>query len=427
MKSVRKSPAGYKQFFKILAFFLFSLAVGIGVGYLLITYLNFDIVHRKGTTSTKVLLSEQNVIAKAEKLPFLPDTIIKNVIIFIGDGMGLNQITATRYRYHGPYGRLNMERMPVTGLVSTFAAGDALITDSGAGGTALSTGYKTGIGMVGVDQHGESRTSIMEAMKRDGYKTGLITTSDITDATPGAFSSHVSSRKMKLEIVRQLIESKVNVLVSGGETYHGQELEGEERISVIDFAEDVGYKVVNEEDAFFSADHEYVLALFEGMASDKLGDQIFFNEEAPTLAESTQKAISLLQSRAKGFILVVEEEGVDSGSHINRIDFVTSHLKNLDDAVNVGLEFALKDRQTLVLVVADHETGGLTLVKDNSSKETIGVRWSTDGHTGQPVPLFAFGPHAVAFTGLWDNTDFSRIIAELIGLHDFPEEDKGDN
>src|SRR5690606_900868 len=132
---------------------------------------------------------------------------------------------------------------------------------------------------------------------------------------------------------------------------------------LIDFATDKGYKVVHKENEFYEAEDEHILALFEGMASDKLGDKIVFNEEAPTLAEGTDKAIKLLHNQAKqnktGFFLMVEEEGVDSGSHINRIDFVTSHLKNLDDAIEVALDFAVKDRETLVLVLADHETGGL--------------------------------------------------------------------
>ena len=335
--------------------------------------------------------------------------------------MGLGQITATRYRYYGPNGRLNMERMPVTGLVNTFAAGDQLVTDSGAGATALATGHKTDIGMIGVTPDGQKHKSIMKVLQERGFSTGLVTTSDITDATPAAFSSHVSSRKKKQKIVKQLIDSKVNLLVSGGEAYHGKELEGRDRISVINYAQDNGYHVPLEKQEFLNSKEENILALFEGMASDKLDDAVRFNENTPTLSECTNKAIDFLNRKSSGFFLMVEEEGIDSGSHINRIDFVTSHLKNFDDAVAIALDFAMENRETLVLVLADHETGGLTLVKDNSTSDQIGVRWSTDGHTGQPVPLFAFGPHADAFTGVLDNTDVPKIIARLMGIHDFPQ------
>src|SRR5690606_26954819 len=133
---------------KLFGFFMFSLAVGGGLGYLLITYLNFDIVHRKGTVGSEVV--KANIESIPHQLPLVADGPVKNVILFIGDGMGLGQITATRYRYYGPTGRLHMERMPVTALVNTFAAKDQLITDSGAGATALATGHKTNIGMLGV-------------------------------------------------------------------------------------------------------------------------------------------------------------------------------------------------------------------------------------------------------------------------------------
>ena len=408
-----------RQFAKGLGFFILCLIIVAGLAYAGILYFNFDLVHREGTTSSEVV--EYETSTQTEKLPLLEDQEIKNVIIFIGDGMGLSQVTATRYKYYGPEGRLNMERMPVTGLVNTFAANNALVTDSGAGATALATGFKTNIGMIGVTPDGEHKRTIMEVLQERGLATGLVTTSDITDATPGAFSSHVPSRKMKGAIVKQLIDSKVNLLVSGGETFHGEELEGGERISVIQYAQDKGYHVVNKQEEFFNTTEEYVLALFEGMISDKFNDTILFNEEAPTLSECTSKALKLLNRDENGFFLMVEEEGIDTGGHINRIDFVTSHLKNFDDAIAVGLKYALKNKETLVLVLADHETGGLTLVKNNSTSEQIGVRWSTDGHTGQPVPVFAFGPHAMAFTGVLDNTDIPKIIAEVMQVDAFSD------
>src|SRR5690606_5115379 len=148
-----------KQFFKIIGFFLFSISAGLGLGYLIITYLNFDVVHRKGTNNTPVLSPSSD--PAINKLGMSQDTAVKNIIVFIGDGMGLNQIMATRYRYYGPTGRLNMEKMPVTGLVYTFAANGSLVTDSGAGGTALATGYKSDIGMVGMTPDGKERKSIM--------------------------------------------------------------------------------------------------------------------------------------------------------------------------------------------------------------------------------------------------------------------------
>lgn len=415
--STHKHKKNISSVFKWLTIFIISIGLVTAIAYILLQYLNFDIVHRKGTTSSSV---STDTSSNSGILPLIEEGKIKNIILFVGDGMGLGQITATRYRYLGPNGRLNMERMPVTGLINTFAA-NSLITDSGAGATAMSTGFRTDIGMIGVNEHGTRKETILEILQAKGLSTGLVTSSDITDATPGAFASHVTSRKMKNAIVKQLIESKVNILVSGGETFHGKELEGEDRISVIQYALDRGYQVVNEKDEFLDSSENQILALFEGMASEKLGDSIYFNEEAPKLSTCTRKALELLSRDNDGFFLLVEEEGIDSGSHINRIDFVTSHLKNFDDAVAVGLDFAAINKETLVIVLSDHETGGLTLVKDNSTVDEIGVRWSTDGHTGQPVPVFAFGPGAINFMGIMDNKDIPVKIAELMQIDNFPD------
>lgn len=405
------------SFFKWLTIFIVCTGLVTGLAYILLQYLNFDIVHRKGTTSSRI---STETSSNKGKLPLIEEGKIKNIILFVGDGMGLGQITATRYRYLGPEGRLNMERMPVTGLINTFAA-NSLITDSGAGATAMSTGFRTGVGMIGVNQQGESKETILEILQANGLSTGLVTSSDITDATPGAFASHVSSRKMKTAIAKQLIDSKVNILVSGGETFHGKELEGEDRITVIQYALDQGYQVVNEKEEFLVSSENQILALFEGMASEKLEEAIYFNDDVPKLSTCTRKALELLSRDNDGFFLLVEEEGIDSGSHINRIDFVTSHLKNFDDAVAVGLDFATINKETLVIVLADHETGGLTLVKDNSTIDQIGVRWSTDGHTGQPVPIFAYGPGAINFMGIMDNKDIPVKIAELMQIDNFPD------
>lgn len=415
---------GLKFFFRLLGFLTLSILCGGAIGYILLNFYDFDIVHRDSRHPSQVAVNYEG--PHLSELPLLPDTTIKNVILFIGDGMGINQITAARYRYYGPNGRLNMERMPVTGLVSTFPAGEALITDSGAGATALATGRKTANGMISLAPDSVELLTIMEAMRDAGYATGLISTSDITDATPAAFASHVPSRKLKNIIARQLIDSRINFMVGGGETFHGSDMEGEEKVSAMQYANKNGYKIITDKGELLNTDAAYVLALFEGMASDMLEKEISFNANAPTLAESTRKAIDILREDEKGFILVVEEEGTDTGSHINRPDFLMRHLKNLDDAVKVALEFAKKNKKTLVLVTADHETGGLTFSSQGTTSESLGLHWSTSGHTGQPVPLFAFGPHAIAFTGVLDNTDIPKVIADKLGLDKFLQNFEGE-
>lgn len=410
---------GFRIFLKGMGFLLFSLVCGMAIVYLLITYFHFDLTHRDAAHLKPLTGVTDYAAPYLPELSLVQDTTIRNVILFIGDGMGISQIAATRYRYFGPRGKLHMERLPVTGLVSTYPAGGELITDSGAAATALATGRKTRRGMISMTPDSIKHLTIMEAMRNAGYATGLVTTSDITDATPAAFASHVLTRKSQVKIARQLIDSRINVLIGGGETFHGAEMGSGEKSRIMEYAETNGYRIFMDKAALLSTEAEYVLGLFEGVSAGLLDKELSFNTKAPTLAESTRKAIELLSKNDKGFMLVVEEEGSDTGSHINRPDFVTRHVKNLDDAIQEALLFARRNKQTLLIVTADHETGGMTFPAAGSHPGAVVAAWATSGHSGQPVPLFAYGPHAIAFTGMLDNTEVPKIIAEKLGLKEF--------
>jgi alkaline phosphatase len=361
---------------------------------------------------------------KSTPLPLLPDNQIRNVILFIGDGMGLSHLTAARTNWLGPDGRFHIEQMPVTGLVATHSADD-LITDSAAAGTALACGVKTTNGSIGVDANGQSHPTILEAARDAGLSTGLITTTSLADATPAVFASHVRSRGMKAEIALQMLRSRVNVLFGEGEYFYPKSdprSERRDQENPLALAKELGYTIIDKKEDLPNAEANFLLGLFEDLTTDRMKPEMQAPAHTPSLAELAEKAIALLRRNEKGFFLMVEAEGVDHGSHVNRPDYFIEHLKNLDAAVKAGIDFALQDGHTLVLVTADHETGGLNIIAGSQANRQFELAWATDRHTGQPVPLFAFGPHAMRFTGVKDNTEIPKIVAELMQLDNFPND-----
>ena len=349
-----------------------------------------------------------------DKYPMMPDKPVKNVIIFIGDGMGSAQVTVTRYNTFGPEYRLEIEKMPVIGLVNTYSADD-YVTDSAAGATAMATGHKTKNGMDGMTPDSLPKETIFEAALREKkMSTGLVCTSSITDATPACFVVHVPYRHMDDEIADQIINSNTKIIMGGGRKYFRpvgtDDGSRKDNRNLIDSAKVMGYSFVTDSASLASAPDGKILGLFspDGMTT---------RSPEPALADMTKKALKILSKDDNGFILMVEGSQIDWGGHANNLDYVIRQTLLFDDAVKEGLKFAQNDGSTLVIVTADHETGGIALTsKDRKSDKSFGVKWATDGHTGIPVPIYAFGPHAIQFTGMMENTDIPKIIASLLNL-----------
>lgn len=317
----------------------------------------------------------------------------RNVILLIGDGMGFNQLMLARLTTGRP---LAMESMPVTGIVHTSPA-EGLVTDSAAAATALATGRKTRVGMVGVTPDGRPARSILEEMRGAGGAIGFVTSGALGGATPAGFLAHVVSRDDERAIARQLAASNADVLAGGSTGF-----------DALDEAKRSGYTVVRSAE-FLAAEHAPVLALLDGLD----GDPAFANEPAGiTLAQAATTAVALLRKTRPRYALVVEEDGIDSAAHEHDAAWMTAQVIALDRAVAAALETAREDGRTLVLVTADHETGGLHLTGGGSASD-VKLAWSTDDHTADPVPIFAFGPGAEAFAGVLDNTE---VHARLRGL-----------
>jgi len=349
--------------------------------------------------------------------PILPDANIKNIILYIGDGMGMSQICAARIKSLGANGKLEIEKMPISGFLNTHSI-DQLITDSAAGATALASGVKTRNGMIGVTPDSSAVRTILEAARDMGKSTGLVATSTITHATPACFAAHCPSRRDQSTIAEHIIKSKVNVILGGGKQFFTpNSVEGSLRSdnkNLIDQAISDGYLFVENYNELQLADKEFVLGLFE------LGP-LNPGAQKPGLLEMTEKAIQLLERNKDGFFLVVEGSQIDWGGHDNDINYVVEEQLHFDEAIKAGLEFAAKDKHTLIVVTADHETGGLHCRQGSVDGKQMQVTWSTGGHTGEPVPIFAFGPYAHRFTGAMDNTEVPKIFADLWGVIEFPQ------
>ncbi|UCF00321.1 MAG: alkaline phosphatase [Planctomycetota bacterium] len=355
--------------------------------------------------------------------PLLRTKKVKNVILCIGDGMGLGQVVLARMKAAGLYGKLYMERMPVTGIVRTHSA-DSLVTDSAAAGTALAAGVKTMNGMLSMGPDGKKYQTVLELAKKKGMRTGLVATSSITHATPAAFGSHVKSRGMQDKIAEHLLANKINVLLGGGRGYflpksNTDSARTDER-NLISEAETAGYSYIQTAEELRSAQGPYLLGLFQ------VGPLVTESPE-PTLGELMKKAIEVLNDRkrglfgkSKGFFLMVEGSQIDWACHDNNADNTVKELLCFDEAIECALEFALRDKHTLVVVVADHETGGLTVKGGNLECSELDIDWATTGHTGLPVPIYAFGPRADIFSGVYDNTEVAKKLAQLLGTKRFP-------
>lgn len=352
-------------------------------------------------------------------LPQTQEPSVRNVILLIGDGMGHNHIALARHRTVGSEGRLHMERMPIIGQLRTHSANRA-VTDSSAAATALACGVKTDNDRIGMAADSTAFTTILQKARENGFRTGLVATSSVTHATPAAFASHVAGRDMQTEIAVQFLSNRVDVLLGGGRKYWlgGPEGVRTDGRNLIEEARAAGYQVIDGRKQLADVVEVPVLGLFadDGMMT--------FPPE-PGLDEMTRIAIGLLSVRSHKngsemkpqFFIMVEGSQIDWASHVNDADYMVRQTLLFDLAVKEALDFARSDERTLVLVVADHETGGLAQGVEDGRPVAV---WTSDDHTAADVPLYAFGPGAAYFSGTFHLTEVPRILARVLGFESFP-------
>ncbi|UAL49365.1 alkaline phosphatase [Sutcliffiella horikoshii] len=399
---------------------------------------------------------------------------VKNVIYMIPDGY--NAGYATNYRWYK--GEESSFDQHVKGLIKTHSA-DTEVTDSAAAGTAMATGVKTNNGMVGVTPDGEEVDSILDAAEASKKSTGLVATSTITHATPAVFGASVASRSDESSIAPQYFDNGVDVILGGGRDYFlskengGKQPEGD----LIEQAKKNGYQYASNKEELKNAEGDKLLGLF---AADAMSPEMHRDEtNEPSLAEMTNTAIDTLSKNKQGFFLMVEGSQIDWAGHAHDSAWAMTDSEAFDKAVEAALEFAEKDGNTLVVVAGDHETGGMSVGANgeydlkmdvlenvtatgdkmadelNSEKSNVKevvkkytsleltegeverikkaekpaiainevvsdralIGWTTTAHTGTDLPVYAYGPQSDKFSGLLDNTDLPKLMAEAMKIN----------
>ena len=347
---------------------------------------------------------------------------VKNVILLIGDGMGINHITAARISGEkGAYSRLNLDTMPYTGFSINFST-SSLITDSAAAATALATGFRTNNGRLATLPDGTPVMSIMLKAKERGQSTGIVTTAKITDATPAAFLVNADSRTFERTIAQDMLNTQTDVLLGGGADAFGINpftREPKARALINQALED-GYTYVYDRDSLLNleiTEGSKLIGLFMGGG---MSFELTRFPTEPSLSEMMLKALEIVGQNPGGFFLMVEGARIDTAGHSNSPAEMIGDLLAFDQAVGLALDFARANSATLVLVTADHETGGFAVTSGTPAGEMVNYGWLSTGHTAAMVPIYAFGPGAEHFSGTLDITEIPIRLAELMGISDFP-------
>ncbi|MBP7611723.1 MAG: alkaline phosphatase [Paludibacter sp.] len=335
-------------------------------------------------------------ILSAQKTP-------KNVIFLIGDGMGLAQVYAGMVANGNS---LALERCTYTGFSKTYSSSN-FTTDSGAGGTALACGVKTKNGMIGMSPDSVAVESILQASSRHGLATGVVVACALTHATPASFVAHQVNRGMNDEIAADYLNTDIDVFIGGGRKYF------EKRVDNRNLTEEL--KAKNYQMA-------YTLDEVKAIKTGKLAG-LLYDDQNPSMPErgamlpdATVAAIDILEHNGKGFFLMVEGSQIDWACHDNNADQEILEMLDFDQTVGRALDYAKRTGNTLVVVTADHETGGLSILDGKFGDHKMKTGFSTKSHSGVPVPVFAFGPGAENFTGFMENTSFKAKLEKLLKL-----------
>ncbi len=412
------------------------------------------------------------------------DPKIKNVIVLIGDGMGPSYMTAHRYMKDNPK-TFEMESTEFdnhfVGTQKTYPEDEHQnITDSASAATAMSAGVKTYNAAIAVDNDQAEVKTVLEQAKEQGKSTGLVAISEITHATPAAFGAHDISRKNMDAIANDYFDEKINgkhkvdVLLGGGVNNFVRK----DRNLTEEFKKS-GYSYVTDREQLLNDKSDQILGLFAPGGLDKMIDR---NEKTPSLEEMTNAAINRLNKNDKGFFLMVEGSQIDWAGHDNDVVGAMSEMEDFEKAFKAAIEFAKKDKHTLVIATADHSTGGFSLgvngeynfnanaikaaqrtpdfmaneiakganveetlkkyidlqltteeIKsvndiapskdvtkiDNAIEEIFNKRsftgWTTGGHTGEDVNVYAFGPGKYLFSGVQENTNLAKRVFDIVG------------
>lgn len=352
---------------------------------------------------TKKIITATPIITEA---PLTDTPKAKNVIFLIGDGMGLTQISAGMYSQ----GNITaLEKFKVVGLHKPHAS-NKLVTDSAAAATSFACGVKTYNGAIGVDADTISQVTLLEIAEQKNLSTGLVASSTIVHATPASFFAHNEYRKNYDAIAADIVDSGVDFFVGGGKNFFTNR---EDKRDLYTELRALDYIITD----FIEDDFDKVII----DPSKKFGYLSSNNDPLPVaqgrdyLIPASKAAITYLdsQNNPNGFFLMIEGSQIDWGGHANQPDYVTSEFHEFDKIIDKAISFAKEDGNTLVVVTADHETGGLA-IQPESKMDSLAYAFTSTYHTGTMIPVFAYGPGAENFGGIYDNTEiFYKIKSAL--------------
>ena len=418
----------------IIGLVIFVLG-GLTFSYGLSSYIQnqaMSMVESEGSIEDKIITFHQISTSDLKSKELVtPKEKAKNLILLIADGMSLSQVTAYRLLNGGPNHRIALDKFPTTGIVLTHST-DAFITDSASSATAFSTGQKTKNGALGVDPENKNIENLTETLDKYGFVSSLIATSEITHATPAAFASHVESRRNSDEISKQMVnESVVTTFLAGGRNFFTPEESGGIRKDGINLLEEVKSSHI-----FLS--HKDELSNFDLGQSGKVfglfADEALRQQETPEnhitepemkqmLDFAVSRSENYMNKGCKGFFIMAEGSQVDWAGHANNIGYLNREMADFDTAVEWALQYAKDNKDTLVVVTADHETGGLLIEPKTLfgyTGDEIKISFNTSkgfgSHTGVPVPVYAYGPGSENFSGTLDNTDLYRAMVAALDL-----------
>jgi alkaline phosphatase len=342
----------------------------------------------------------------------------KNIILMVGDGMGLAQVTAGVYANNN---KLNLEQFPVIGLHKNYPADeeDGLITDSAAGATSFACGVKTYNAAIGVGVDSLPRTTILELAERNGLATGLVATCNIQHATPASFIAHSKNRALFEDIALDFLKTDIDLFIGGGKQPFDNRKDGR---NLLDEMRKKGYYIndwtqadldtltlpTNQNVGFLTANLQPLMA----------------TQGRSYLPVASEKACNFLDKRSKkGFFAMIEGSQIDWGGHAGNTDYIVGEMLDFDKAVGKVLDFAKRDGNTLVIVTADHETGGFAVLKGSKMGKIVGgfadpydEKSKSRYHTGSMIPVYAFGPGSELFSGIYENTAIFDKMKALFGF-----------
>lgn len=328
----------------------------------------------------------------------------KNLIIMIGDGAGLAQLYSG---YTANRGKLNVFAIPTTGYSITNSS-DSYITDSAAGATAISGGTKTKNRFIGVDSIGKRLPLLTYELKKKNYRTSIISNGDITDATPASFYAFQPERSMSEEIALDFTQSNVDLLMGGGLKSFQQRKDGKKLFDIL------GQKRYQTTSNFGSIDTltsmKFVVLDDSAVIAKKKGRGDF-------LIRSLHKSLDVFTKSNSPFFIMLESAQIDWGGHNNDLEYVVTEVLDFDQTIGEALKFADQNKETLILITADHETGGLSLIDGDIQTGYVHGTFSTNDHTGIMVPVFAYGPGAEVFKGIHQNTELNQLLRQLFNLN----------